>query len=229
MKKNTILIVLVVILSLLVLGLSGYIFYDKIQSKDANSDKDVIDNNKLNETIIIAANSGDSYDKSIGNRDVYINERTLKIDGKTFLTLDTIDYLMQVTFYDDIVITYQSIGLSGSLIVYDYNGDVIKEINKFRDDKNRLFYTYLKYSDADIFDVSDDGNIMFIGTKHLQGSVGTYLTDADETINVLNEENDITDDNIVSGIFEISYLGNSKFGDIKYVSTKTVVSDLRNY
>lgn len=40
MNKNTVLIVLVVILSLLVIGLSGYIVYDKVLNKDSN----IIDN-----------------------------------------------------------------------------------------------------------------------------------------------------------------------------------------
>ena len=97
---------------------------------------------------------------------------------------------------------------------------------KSKEKNNRLFNVYLRYSDTEIFNVSSDGKVLFVGTKHLQGGAGTYLTDDGKTINVL-EDNTIADDSIVSGIFEFSYLGNNTFSDIKYVSTKMVVKDLK--
>lgn len=235
-KKNTGLIVLVVVLSLLVVGLGGYIIYDKMLDKsinDTNSKDDndnIIDKNvatKLNETIVIDINSDKTYNIDVDNHNVYVNERTLKIDNKVFCELNDINYLYQVSFYDDIIITYQSVGTSGSFVIYDYNGNVVKKIEKFKDDENRLFYTYLRYSDDSVFDVSSEGKISFVGTKHLQGAAGTYLTDDDKVINLLVDDNNIADSDIVSGIFEFSYLGNNNFSDIKFVDSRSTVKDLK--
>ena len=71
-KKNTGLIVLVVVLCLLVVGLGGYIVYDKMLDKSVNdtNNKDkndnIIDKNVatiLNETIVIDINSDKTYNK----------------------------------------------------------------------------------------------------------------------------------------------------------------------
>ena len=237
-KKNTGLIVLVVILSLLVVGLGGYIVYDKVLDKeDSNINNDVKDNNniqnntdnnvsKINDTTVIDENSSETFNKNINDHNVYIDKSTLRVDNKDIIKLDGPSYLYQVTFYNDIIITYQSFSLSGTLIIYDYNGNVIKKIDEFKDENNRLFNVYLRYSDTEIFNVSSDGKVLFVGTKHLQGGAGAYLTDDGKNINVL-EDNTIADDSIVSGIFEFSYLGNNTFSDIKYVSTKMVVKDLK--
>lgn len=73
-KKNTGLIVLVVVLCLLVAGLGGYIVYDKMLDKSVNdtNNKDkndnIIDKNvatKLNETIVIDINSDKTYNKDV--------------------------------------------------------------------------------------------------------------------------------------------------------------------
>ena len=58
-KKNTGLIVLVIILSLLVLGLGGYIVYDKVLSKE-NTSKDV---QEVNDNIQVDHNKSE-YDES---------------------------------------------------------------------------------------------------------------------------------------------------------------------
>ena len=114
-----------------------------------------------------------------------------------------------------------------NFVIYDYNGNVVKKIEKFKDDENRLFYTYLRYSDDNVFDVSSEGKISFVGTKHLQGAAGTYLTDDDKVINLLVDDNNIADSDIVSGIFEFSYLGNNNFSDIKFVDSRSTVKDLK--
>jgi len=238
-KKNTGLIVLVVVLSLLVVGLGGYIVYDKMLDKNINDsdnkckNDNIIDKNdknevaKINETIVVDINNDKTYNKDINNHNVYVDERTLKIDNKVFCELDDINYLYQVSFYDDVIITYQSVGTSGSFVIYDYNGNAVKKIEKFKDDENRLFYTYLRYSDDNVFDVSSEGKISFVGTKHLQGAAGTYLTDDDKVINLLVDDNNIADSDIVSGIFEFSYLGNNNFSDIKFVDSRSTVKDLK--
>ena len=74
-KKNTGLIVLVVILSLLVVGLGGYIVYDKVLSKeDSNINNDVKDNDniqnntdnnvsKINDTTVIDVNGSETFEE----------------------------------------------------------------------------------------------------------------------------------------------------------------------
>lgn len=230
-KKNTGLIVLIVVLCLLVVGLGGYIVYDKMLDKNINDsdnkgkNDNIIDKNgknevaKINETIVVDINNDKTYNKDINNHNVYVDERTLKIDNKVFCELDDINYLYQVSFYDDIIITSQSFSLGHWFDIYDYDGNVIKEINLFRDNENRLFHAYLRYSDDEIFNVSNSGVISFVGTKHVQGDAGTYLTDNGNEINILYDKYDIDDDSVVEGIFEISYLGNNNFSDIKCVKT----------
>ena len=141
-KKNTGLIVLVVVLSLLVVGLGGYIVYDKMLDKNINDsdnkgkNDNIIDKNdknevaKINETIVVDINNDKTYNKDINNHNVYVDERTLKIDNKVFCELNDINYLYQVSFYDDVIITYQSVGTSGSFVIYDYNGNAVKKIEK---------------------------------------------------------------------------------------------------
>lgn len=228
-KKNTGLIVLVVVLCLLVVGLGGYIVYDKMLDKSVNdtNNKDkndnIIDKNvatKLNETIVIDINSDKTYNKDVDNHSVTYSSKSLKVDDKTIVELEEgAYYLYQVSFYDDIIITSQSFSLGHWFDIYDYDGNVIKEINLFRDNENRLFHAYLRYSDDEIFNVSNSGVISFVGTKHVQGDAGTYLTDNGNEINILYDKYDIDDDSVVEGIFEISYLGNNNFSDIKCVKT----------
>lgn len=255
-RKNICLIILVVVLSLLVAVLGGYIVYDKIfdaikdvnndnkddttleNNKDGNDDDDEIDLHgiSLNKTFIIDEYDfvGDKANAKVYNEEIKINDKddkivnhsvtysskSLKVDDKTIVELEEgAYYLYQVSFYDDIIITSQSFSLGHWFNIYDYDGNVIKEINLFRDNENRLFHAYLRYSDDEIFNVSNSGVISFVGTKHVQGVAGTYLTDNGNEINILYDKYDIDDDSVVKGIFEISYLGNNNFSDIKCVKT----------
>ena len=51
--------------------------------------------------------------------------------------------------------------------------------------------------------------------------------DDDKVINLLVDDNNIADSDIVSGIFEFSYLGNNNFSDIKFVDSRSTVKDLK--
>lgn len=232
-KKSNGLIVLVVILSLLVIALIGYIVYDKILNKSindtntTNNNKDIV--TKLNETIVVDSDSDKTYNKNVDNHSVTYSSKFLKVDDKTIVELeDGAYYLWQISFYDDIIITSQSFSLRYQIDIYDYDGNVIKEINLFKDNDNRMFYAYLRYSDDEIFNVSDAGVISFVGTKHGQGAAGTYLTDSGNDINILFDEYDIEDDSVVKGVFEVSYLGNNSFSDIKCVKTLETFKEFRN-
>ena len=232
-NKKSVLIVLVVILSLLVVGLSGYIIYDKVLSnEDEETDFHDI---PLNKTFVIEDRdsiNGKVYNGKLNNVDdngkvvthsFSFNSKYLKVDDKTIVELEEgAYYLWQVTFYDDIIITSQSFSSGHWFAIYDYDGNVIKKIDLFRDNNNRLFKAYLRYSDNEIFNVSNSGVISFVGTKHVQGGAGDYLTDDGKWINILYGNDDISNidgNSIVKGIFKFSYLGNYTFSDIEYVKT----------
>ena len=70
-KKNTGLIVLVVILSLLVVGLGGYIVYDKVLSKeDSNINNGVKDNDNIQNNTDNNENNNTSNDNTNDDLDL---------------------------------------------------------------------------------------------------------------------------------------------------------------
>lgn len=150
-------------------------------------------------------------------------EQYLKIGDKDVLTLSGADYIYQVSVYNDIIITLQNT----SIIIYDLDGNEVHRIDSFTDESGKLFVPYLRYSDELNFNLTENGTIYFVGTKHLQGAANTYIDDNQNSIDLCDSNSNISDDEIVSGVFEMSYLGNNSFGDIKYVSTKSVVSDIK--
>ena len=56
----------------------------------------------------------------------------------------------------------------------------------------------------------------------------TYIDNSGNTIDLCTQGENIDDSEIVAGIFKISYLGNNSFSDISYVSTKTIVKDIKS-
>lgn len=115
------------------------------------------------------------------------------------------------------------------MIIYDLEGNIIKEITEFVDENNKLFNIYLWYdtNNSLAFNVSNDGKIEIVGTKHLQGVANTYMLDNGIEIDLCSTNN-ISDDEIVKGIFEFSYLGGKQFSDIKYNSTTTTVKEIKS-
>ena len=95
-KKNTGLIVLVVVLSLLVVGLGGYIVYDKMLDKNINDsdnkgkNDNIIDKNdknevaKINETIVVDINNDKTYNKDINNHNVYVDDKKINLTNKEY-------------------------------------------------------------------------------------------------------------------------------------------------
>ena len=81
-KKNTGLIVLVVILSLLVVGLGGYIVYDKVLSKeDSNINNDVKDNNNIQNNTDNTTNNDAS---TSGNDDLDLSKKLKSVFGSIY-------------------------------------------------------------------------------------------------------------------------------------------------
>ena len=117
---------------------------------------------------------------------------------------------------------------SGEKTLYVSQSEV-KTISRFIDKDGNQYQIYPSYSQNEIFNISDDGTISFAGTKHIQGGLASsYITNLGETIDLCENGNEYKDDEIVSAIFKMKYLGNYKFDDISYVSTKTTIKDIRN-
>ena len=115
-----------------------------------------------------------------------------------------------------------------SIIIYDFSGKTIKSIDLFNDEQGRTFRIFQSYSQDERFNVSTDGIISFAGTKHIQGAANTYIDNSGATIDLCTQGENINENEIVSGIFEMTYLGNYSFSDITYVSTKTTVKDIKS-
>lgn len=82
-KKNTGLIVLVVILSLLVVGLGGYIVYDKVLSKeDSNINNDVKDNDNIQNNTDNNENNNTSNDNT--NDDLDLSKKLKSVFGSIY-------------------------------------------------------------------------------------------------------------------------------------------------
>lgn len=81
-KKNTGLIVLVVILSLLVVGLGGYIVYDKVLNKeDSNINNNVKDNNNIQNNTDNTTNNDAS---TSGNDDLDLSKKLKSVFGSIY-------------------------------------------------------------------------------------------------------------------------------------------------
>lgn len=66
-KKNTGLIVLIVVLSIAVLGLGGFIIYDKVLNNDSKNNSNEI-------------NKEDNENKNENNKDITFNHTTFSVD-----------------------------------------------------------------------------------------------------------------------------------------------------
>lgn len=226
------LIVIIVILSALcVLFATGTI---TLKSNDVDNNETNTNNNDIynNLTIVLDdnPNSNKVYTETImahnKNEVLSVSSSEIKLGNKQILKLEPSPIsIRQVSVYNDIIITLQ---INSSIIIYDFYGNEIKKIGLFSDEQGRTFVSYPGYNLEKSFDLSSDGVISFVGTKHTQGIANTYINDNGNQIDLCTQGENIDDNEIVSGIFQISYLGNNNFSDIKYVSTKSIIKDIKN-
>lgn len=199
------------------------------QSNEQNENKNTITNN----ITLLENECENGCNKTIsninGDSTLYVSSNEIKLDNTQILKFGEGPYsLKQVSIYNDIIITLQTESLGSNIIIYDFSGKVIKTIGLFNDEQGRVFWAYLRYSDTEYFNISDDGIISFLGTKHLQGVANTYIADSGDTIDLCTQGENINENEIVSGIFKIAYLGKNSFSDINYVSTKTTIKDIKS-
>ena len=165
-----------------------------------------------------------------GEKTLYVSQSEIKLDDKViYKAAEGPISLLQVSVYNDIVIFFETESLISKMYIYDINGNEIKTITRFIDKDGNQYQIYPSYSQNEIFNISEDGTISFAGTKHIQGGLASsYITNLGETIDLCESGNEYKDNDIVSAIFKMKYLGNYKFDDISYVSTKTTIKDIRN-
>lgn len=209
---------------------------DNITEKEVKDQQQDISNNL---TVVLEKECPNNYtngcDKTvtINNKDnqstLYISEKELKLDDIQILKLEgeSAEYLYQVSVYNDIILTLEGFSLGRTMKIYNFKGDMLKEISEFKDNNGKLFSIYSSYNENELFNVSTDGIISIVGTKHLQGAANTYIDNNGETIDLCTQGQNIAENEIVSGIFKFSYLGDYNFSDISYVSTKTTVKDIK--
>ena len=161
---------------------------------------------------------------------LYVSQSEVKLDDKViYKAAEGPISLLQVSVYNDIVIFFETESLISKMYIYDIDGNEIKTITRFIDKDSNQYQIYPSYSPNAIFNISEDGTISFAGTKHIQGgSASSYITNLGETIDLCESGNEYKDNEIVSAIFKMKYLGNYKFDEISYVSTKTTIKDIRN-
>ena len=165
-----------------------------------------------------------------GEKILYVSQSEVKLGDKVvYKAVEGPISLLQVSVYNDIMIFFETESLISKMYIYDLDGTEVKTISRFIDKDGNQYQIYPSYSQNEIFNISDDGTISFAGTKHIQGGLASsYITNLGETIDLCENGNEYKDDEIVSAIFKMKYLGNYKFDDISYVSTKTTIKDIRN-
>lgn len=232
-------VIIIILVTLVVLFVTNTISFNsnEITTDNIENNQSTEDSIKNNLTITLSNTLSDECakgcTKTILNKNgskskLYVSSSEVKLDETSILKFDEgAFHLSQVTIYDDIIITVQGFSLGNSMIIYDFNGNKIKTINKFNDNNGRLFAVSPKFSDNKSFNISDEGIISFIGTKHTQGVANTYITDSGNTIDLCTQGDSILDNDIVSGIFKFKYLNNYEFSSIEYVSTEEIVKDIK--
>lgn len=235
-SKNIIiglLVVIIVFLSIFVLLIvSGYVNFNDVEVNDDISSKEVIEksnDNYLN-LLINKCENGCNNEIYKNNEKVnfYVDSSSIKLNDQEIFKLEEgPNTLIQVSVYNDIIITLKSESLSVLMEIYDFSGNIIKTFSRIVDEKGRVFNVYPGYSTAEEFNISTDGVINFVGTKHLQGAANSYIDNTGSTIDLCDQASNIDDDEIVSGLFSFKYLGNYSFSSVNYVSTKSVVKDIK--
>lgn len=165
-----------------------------------------------------------------GEKTLYVSQSEVKLGDKVvYKAAEGPISLLQVSVYNDVMIFFETESLISKMYIYDLDGTEVKTISRFIDKDGNQYQIYPSYSQNEIFNISDDGTISFAGTKHIQGGLSSsYINNLGETIDLCESGNEYKDNDIVSAIFKMKYLGNYKFDDISYVSTKTTIKDIRN-
>lgn len=220
--KNKMLIILNIVLVIGVITLLIFVF-----NKKENCYNKINENKKYNITTFkIEDECKTNCEKTINVNNisykVNVSNNNIKINEKNIISVPEDEMMwqfLQVSIINNNIIVLNQNGLSRWLDFYDLNGNLIYKINYFTDNNGRLFSFY-----DNEFKIDKEGNIEFEGTKHTQGASNFYITETG-IINLC--EQDINDNEIVSGIFSLKYNGDNNFSQITYKETTKVVKDIK--
>ncbi|MBQ7141231.1 MAG: hypothetical protein IJO32_06995 [Bacilli bacterium] len=249
-KKNTGLIVLVVVLSIAVLGLSGFIVYDKILS---------------NEEEIITKNDNENSDES--NKNITFNHTTLSVDYLCNFELDKIcelkhdkiliklentsdnEYpifdikindklvLSEVIYLNDeiniidnnVIISHSGTDINSSHIyIFDNKGNNTLSLFSGFDTKYPAISLKSEYlENGNSIDYKIIGNKIIIEGTRLSHGPSIVISEK-EYIELYNNNCLQYENEVVYGKYEIEYLGNNKFSETKNVGY-TLLKDIGYY
>ena len=231
------LVIVILVVVCILLGTNKISFSGK---KVKQNESSISNDTKNNETIanslsvVFSKECEDGCEKKInttsGEKTLYVSPSEIKLDDKDiYKASEGPISLQQVSVYRDIIVLLETEALNSNMYIYDLDGNEVKVFSRFVDKEGNQYQIFPSYSQAEVFNISNDGVIRFAGTKHIQGgSASSYITNSGDVIDLCETEDEYQDDGIVSAIFEMSYLDNYQFSDVSYVSTKTTVKDIRN-
>lgn len=243
-KKNNSMFILIIILILAVAGLGGFIVYDKFSAPDEKPNNDVNDNgqvsdgnNENNEQNIEnngTINQAPSNNPSISlpncldgctleyegfkfeiGRDSNGSKQTLKINGKSVLE--------DIGFFKTNMTVHENIKFIQDIAIIRVISNMQVFVFAFDKQGNQLLSTMIidtKFGENMVLAVFDEG----VDRMTIEGNKiklkATRFSDGPsirgENVPVINES--ISCDTIVEGTYEIEYLGNGKFSEIKNTS-----------
>jgi len=224
-SNNKRLVILVCFLSVLVLALGGFIFYDKILSKPELKNEEssnIIDNNDNSQKKEVKYDSekdGDFYKL----KSLTINEKDI---SKNFSS----EYYneLNINKQDEfVIISYSSGGTCGfdtwDLLIFSYNGNLIYKNNEYKNDLDKLVYNG-EYN----YNASDKS--LTIG-YHLSCDMNCNICDKlfyedenkekEATCSTINKYRDINSEEK----YKIKYLGNNMFTNEELIESTKIVND----
>lgn len=144
-------------------------------------------------------------------------------------TLNNLLSLRCIEIYNDIIIVYYTVGKTASIKIFNLDGQLLKDINKFKVN-NDYYYVYATATNNPI--ELENNVIKFIGTKYEAGMANSYLVNENDIIDLCEKSDakkyNVSDDDIVTAYFTISYDGNNTFSDIKYTETIKTVKEYKS-
>lgn len=221
--KNKILIILNVIFIITIFILIIFIFNNKSFNYSNNNEEVSFETLTFNTSKECQDDCEDTINIDNNSYKFNVSNKLIKINDNNVISVPSNENLweyIQISIVNDIIVVLNQNGLSRWLDFYDLDGNIIYTIDYFADNKGRIFAFY-----DDSFKIDKNGTIEFEGTKHTQGASNTYIT---KTGVVDMCEQNIDDSEIVSGIFQIKYIGNNTFTQINYKETIEVVSDIKS-
>lgn len=250
-KSSKGLIITIVVLALLLVGVSGYLVYDKFfieeevtdNSKTENKEEISVQDEIYNQTITFSEidsenikNSSEKKDvilggeKSILERIVTVNEDgsysiIYKLNGKKIDTPwdgEPFYVINDILVYGGPWVEDNVMNPPTYLIILDKNANVIKTIKAIDSEGTKIKPSGF-LSDVTTVISIDKNKILFHGSRLGLGGDFFYQNKNFDLCNTtVLEKNNIPSDYILSANYELEYLGNNQFSDINMIEDSIV-------